>query len=67
MHLLRGGVDVNAIRDWLGHASLNTTDVYAELDLEMKAKALATCEVRAAPPQKHWRSDITFLLCLGNL
>jgi integrase/recombinase XerD len=47
MHLLRGGVDVNAIRDWLGHASLNTTDVYAELDLEMKAKALATCEVCA--------------------
>ena len=39
MHLLRGGVDVNTVRDWLGHVSLNTTNVYAELDLEMKAKA----------------------------
>jgi integrase/recombinase XerD len=40
-HLLRAGVDINTIRAWLGHVSLNTTNVYAEVDLEMKAKALA--------------------------
>lgn len=44
-HLLRAGVDINTIRAWLGHASLNTTNIYAEIDLEMKAKALALCEV----------------------
>jgi integrase/recombinase XerD len=50
-HLLRAGVDINTIRAWLGHVSLNTTNVYAEVDLEMKAKALATCEVLGpAPP-----------------
>jgi integrase/recombinase XerD len=38
--LLRGGVDINTIRAWLGHVSLQTTNVYAEVDLEMKAKAL---------------------------
>ena len=35
-------MDINTIRAWLGHVSLNTTNVYAEVDLEMKAKALAT-------------------------
>ena len=44
-HLLRAGVDINTIRAWLGHVSLSTTNVYAEVDLEMKAKALANCEV----------------------
>ena len=44
-HLLRSGVDINTIRAWLGHVSLTTTNVYAEVDLEMKAKALDNCEV----------------------
>jgi len=29
----------------LGHVSIDTTNICAETDLEMKAKALATCEV----------------------
>jgi integrase/recombinase XerD len=44
-HLLRAGVDINTIRGWLGHVSVDTTNVYAEIDLEMKANALAKCEV----------------------
>jgi len=44
MHLLRSGVDINTIRAWLGHAHLRTTNIYAESDLDMKAKALAICE-----------------------
>jgi hypothetical protein len=44
MHLLRSGVDINTIRIWLGHVSLQTTHLYAESDLKMKAKALARCE-----------------------
>jgi integrase/recombinase XerD len=45
VHLLRAGVDINTIRAWLGHVSLDTTNVYAEVDLEMKAKALACCDI----------------------
>jgi integrase/recombinase XerD len=45
VHLLRAGVDINTIRAWLGHVSLNTTNIYAEVDLEMKSKALAHCEI----------------------
>ncbi|MBU1170011.1 MAG: site-specific integrase [Proteobacteria bacterium] len=42
-HLLRAGVDINTIRAWLGHVSINTTNIYAETDIETKARALATC------------------------
>lgn len=54
-HLLRAGVDINTIRAWLGHVSLSTTNVYAEVDLEMKARALAQCEIKNGKPQKPWR------------
>jgi Site-specific recombinase XerD len=66
-HLLRAGVDINTIRAWLGHVSLETTNIYAETDLEMKAKALAHCEVVAARPTKRWKEDkelMTFLRAL---
>lgn len=45
VHLLRAGVDINTIRAWLGHVSLATTNIYAEVDLEMKSRALARCEI----------------------
>lgn len=57
-HLLRAGVDINTIRAWLGHVSLATTNIYAEVDLEMKAKALASCEVEEeGQASKPWRED----------
>ena len=45
VHLLRAGVDINTIRGWLGHVSLDTTHIYAEVDLQMKAKALASLDI----------------------
>ena len=56
-HLLRSGVDINTIRAWLGHVSLITTNVYAEVDLEMKAKALANCEVDGKKKGAPWKQD----------
>ena len=53
MALLRSGVDINTIRVWLGHASLQTTHIYAESDLKMKAKALARCEAPLLKPGKN--------------
>jgi integrase/recombinase XerD len=49
VHLLRAGVDINTIRAWLGHVSLDTTHIYAEVDLEMKAKALARVDISGLP------------------
>ncbi len=40
MHLLRANVDLHYIRDFLGHAHIDTTEVYARADAEMKRKAL---------------------------
>ena len=39
--LLKAGVDFATISQWLGHASLNTTMVYARADLDLKRQALA--------------------------
>jgi integrase/recombinase XerC len=44
MHLLQSNVDLNMIRSWLGHASIETTNTYVEIDLEMKRKTLQSCE-----------------------
>jgi site-specific recombinase XerD len=43
-HLLQAGVDINTIRAWLGHVSLDTTSIYAETDLATKKRALATLD-----------------------
>ena len=58
-HLLRAGVDINTIRAWLGHVSINTTNIYAEVDLETKAKMLASCELSGPQPTKRrpWKAD----------
>ena len=66
-HLLRSGVDINTIRAWLGHVSLATTNIYAEVDLEMKAKALANCAVEAAKPIAPWKEDKGLMEFLGTL
>lgn len=67
-HLLRAGVDINTIRAWLGHVSLDTTNVYAETDLEMKAAALAHCEVKgSSKPTKRWRQDAGLMAFLKSL
>jgi integrase/recombinase XerD len=67
-HLLRAGVDINTIRAWLGHVSLNTTNVYAEIDLEMKAQALAMCEVtEPQKSKKRWRDDPALMAFLRSL
>ena len=66
-HLLRAGVDINTIRAWLGHVSLATTMVYADVDLEMKAKALGNCEVVGDEPHAPWREDAGLMAFLRSL
>lgn len=51
VHLLNAGVDINVIRAWLGHVDLRTTNIYAEIDLSTKRKAIETC----APPARKGR------------
>ncbi|MBI2947684.1 MAG: site-specific integrase [Verrucomicrobia bacterium] len=44
LHLLQSNVDLSMIRSWLGHASIETTNTYVEIDLEMKRKTLKASE-----------------------
>lgn len=66
-HLLRSGIDINTIRAWLGHVSINTTNIYAEVDLEMKARALSCCEIVNTESKKHWRDDKDLMFFLNHL
>ncbi len=70
VHLLRAGVDINTIRAWLGHVSLDTTNIYAEVDLEMKAKALARCDVPSDADETNetdWHNDPELMAFLQAL
>jgi len=62
VHLLRAGVDINTIRAWLGHVSLDTTHVYAEVDLDMKAKALASVDITDLPTSVQRRPSLPSLI-----
>jgi site-specific recombinase XerD len=72
VHLLEAGVEVNVIRGWLGHVSLDTTHRYAEINLRAKQQALELCqppqEVSAALPRRPvWRDDEALLAWLESL
>ena len=72
VHLLESGVEVNVIRGWLGHVSLDTTNRYAELTLRAKAEALRACEPActiSAGGRKSavWKDDTTLLEWLNSL
>ena len=63
VHLLRAGVDIVTISQWLGHASVTSTHRYATVDLDMKRQALAKARPTAldtAGPAL-WRTDASVL------
>jgi len=43
LHLLQCGVELNVVRSWLGHASIETTHGYVEIDMQTKKAALESC------------------------
>lgn len=68
MHLLRADVDLHYIRDFLGHVQIETTEVYARADAEMKRKALETANLDLpAEPQTSWQKDQSLLSWLQSL
>ncbi len=71
VHLLEAGVEVNVIRGWLGHVSLDTTNRYAEISLRTKAAALDTCaapvRVEGAARKPPWHTDAALMNWLDSL
>jgi site-specific recombinase XerD len=68
VHLLKSGVDIVTISHWLGHASINTTNRYASIDLDMKREAISKIELTANSRVKaSWHSDASILKWLESL
>lgn len=56
MHLLQGGVNIVYIRDFLGHKSIQTTEIYARADSKQKREALESVYVNVLPESNTERS-----------
>lgn len=69
VHLLKSGVDLSTIAHWLGHVSINTTNKYAAIDLEMKRQAIAKAKPLGdeTNPQSSWRQNPDILKWLESL
>jgi integrase/recombinase XerD len=66
MELLQAGVDRAVIALWLGHESVETTQIYLDADLALKEQALArTNPVKGAP--KRFQPDDELLAFLRQL
>jgi integrase/recombinase XerD len=55
MHLLRSGNDVTMVSYWLGHATINTTHIYVEIDMEMKRRMLEKAGAPAVKKPHPWQ------------
>ena len=69
VHLLRSGVEITTISQWLGHASVATTNRYATVDLEMKRKAIEQARPTdfGSDRPASWRTDASILDWLEGL
>lgn len=66
MDLLHHGVDHMIIALWLGHESVETTQIYIHADLKMKERALAKMSSPTTSPSRY-KPDDTLLKFLENL
>jgi site-specific recombinase XerD len=68
VHLIAAGVDVTVIRSWLGHAHLDTTNHYAQANLQTKCEALEHVAAKARPAKPpRWKRDQDLLAWLDSL
>lgn len=68
MHLMQSQVNLVYIRDFLGHTSVKTTEIYARADAELKRKAI---EKAYSLPQSDktlfWKQDEDLMEWLSNM
>jgi len=67
MHLLQAGVNLVYIRDILGHASVQTTEIYARADSKLKREAIEKAYVDVAPKEEpFWENNENLLSWLKS-
>ena len=57
MHLYQHGMDLTLISQWLGHAQLDTTLIYAHADTEQKRKAIEQATPSDSPLKSHLNAE----------
>ena len=62
MHLLEAGVNLIYIRDFLGHSSVTTTEVYAKTNPELKRKFLEESSVSLGAASRYSKQNKEDLL-----
>ena len=69
IYLLKSGVGLADISKWLGHASSDTTNRYATIDLDMKRQALAKAAAPHSPLGRptQWHKNTSVLEWLESL
>jgi site-specific recombinase XerD len=67
MELLQAGVDRSVIALWLGHESVDTTQVYLDANLALKEKALAKASTGTDPSVSRYRPDDQLMAFLKAL
>lgn len=68
IHLLRSGVPLIYIRDFLGHASVTTTEIYAKVNAEEKRKALECAyDIPSQELIPDWETDKSLMAWLTDL
>lgn len=58
MHLYQGGMDLTLVSQWLGHANLQTTLIYAHADTELKRKAIELATGSMNPTKKNTSTSV---------
>lgn len=68
VHMLQAGVNIVYIRDFLGHSSVSSTEIYARADSEMKRKALESAYVELDTGEfPSWENDGDLMNWLQDL
>ena len=68
MGLLNAGINIVYIRDFLGHCSVVTTEIYARADSEMKRKAIESVYMDLSPGEMpKWEENEDLMYWLQNL
>jgi site-specific recombinase XerD len=68
VQMVTDGFDVTVIRDWLGHARLDTTNRYARANLETKRRALEQMDPTTKPGKPpRWKRQPELLKWLESL
>lgn len=68
MHMVQANVNPVFIKDYLGHADISTTEVYARADNEAKRAALEKATAHLdLPKASHWEQDTELIEWLSSL